>query len=186
MWGERGDIVPPNQLLHTTAHRSNSSIHASRSVQDKDRTRRGQIDRSRKRICALRSGRRWLVHLSRHCLPTRPGSDCDITAHFRSPCLITISLRILQASEHARSSTSSASATSKHLLHRVEPKRRRKEAKSEELRSQGSGALTRPPPRSRAPCAGVPCSRRCRRPLVGAAAAASAEPRSRRRAERWT
>lgn len=139
------------------------------------------IDRSRKRICTLRSGRRWLVHLSRHCLPTRPGSDCDITAHFRSPCLITISLRILQASEHARSSTSSASSHGQTLF----ASKRTKKKEEKKPNQKNSGALTRPPPQSRGPCAGAPYSRR---PLAGAAAAAAsaAEPRSRRRAERWT
>jgi hypothetical protein len=175
----------PKPQLHYTAHRSNSKLPSTH--QDlRDRMRRW-IDR-KKRIRTLRSGRRWLVHLSRHCLPTLPGSDCAITAHFRSPCFITISLRTLQSEqpriEQARGRPAHVQQPRPNtLLAPNRNKREREKKKEQKNENPGEQVLTRPPPRSRGPCGAAPYARRCHRPR---GAAAAAEPRSRRRAGRWT
>lgn len=185
MCGESEGISLPQATatLHCTQIEFKASIHASRSERSNEK-----MDRSKKRICTLRSGRRWLVHLSRHCLPTLPGSDCAITAHFRSPCFITISLRTLQSEqpriEQARGRPAHVQQPRPNtLLAPNRNKREREKKKEQKNENSGEQVLTRPPPRSRGPCGAAPYARRCHRPR---GAAAAAEPRSRRRAGRWT
>ncbi len=36
-------------------------------------------------ICSRAPGSKWLIHLSRHCFPIRPGMCCSICDHFRIP-----------------------------------------------------------------------------------------------------
>ena len=46
----------------------------------------------------LTSGFRWLYHLSRHCLPKRPGRYVDILDHFSGPNFLTNSINFKSSS----------------------------------------------------------------------------------------
>lgn len=192
--GERGDSVPPKtkSLTHyyyyyyfTQIDRIQASTHQDLSIHPRNRTRR-QIDRWIDRSIQEKN-----MHLEVGAqvvgppLPALLAHAAGEGLRYHRPLPVAVLHHHLpqDSASSERASTDragEAAAQSKFsintFLHRIEPKR-------SQIGRSDQGALTRPRPQSRGPCAGAPCSRR---PLAGAAAAASAEPRSRRRAERWT
>lgn len=186
MCGESEGISLPQATatLHCTQIEFKASIHASRSERSNEK-----MDRSKKESMHLEVGAQ-VVGPSLAALLAHPAGE---RLRYHRPLPVAVLHHHLPEDSAKRATTDRASArpaagtrsaaTTKHspcTESKQKGTRKKKEQKNE---NSGEQVLTRPPPRSRGPCGAAPYARRCHRPR---GAAAAAEPRSRRRAGRWT